>query len=66
MKKLLNSLYILDETAYLSLDGENIVCKFDEKPPMRVPLSIWKISMFSATAAAPLPLWENVRKRALH
>lgn len=26
MRKLLNSLYILDETAWLTLDGENIVC----------------------------------------
>ena len=31
MKKLLNSLYILDETAWLSLDGENIVCKCEDK-----------------------------------
>ena len=30
MRKLLNTLYILDETAYLTLDGENIVCKSDE------------------------------------
>ena len=27
MRKLLNSLYILEETAYLTLDGENIVCR---------------------------------------
>ena len=25
MRKLLNSLYILEETAYLTLDGENII-----------------------------------------
>lgn len=27
MRKLLNSLYITDETVWLTLDGENIVCK---------------------------------------
>lgn len=27
MRKLLNSLYIIDETAYLTLDGENVVCR---------------------------------------
>ena len=31
MRKLLNSLYILEETAYLTLDGENIVCRGREQ-----------------------------------
>lgn len=54
MKKLLNSLYILDETAYLSLDGENIVCKFDEKPPMRVPLvNLEDIYVFGYSGCSP-------------
>ena len=30
MRKLLNSLYILEETAYLTLDGENIVCRAED------------------------------------
>lgn len=33
MRKLLNTLYILDETAYLTLDGENIVCKSEQREP---------------------------------
>lgn len=54
MKKLLNSLYILDETAYLSLDGENIVCKFDERPPMRVPLvNLEDIYVFGYSGCSP-------------
>ena len=29
MRKLKNTLYILDETAYLTLDGENVVIRCD-------------------------------------
>lgn len=39
MKKLLNSLYILDETAWLTLDGENIVCRCEGKEKFRLPFS---------------------------
>lgn len=54
MKKLLNSLYILDETAYLSLDGENIVCKCDEKEKFRMPFSnIEDIYCFSFLGCSP-------------
>ena len=37
MRKLLNSLYITDETVWLALDGENIVCKNDEGEKFRMP-----------------------------
>ncbi|MCM1578485.1 MAG: type I-C CRISPR-associated endonuclease Cas1c [Ruminococcus sp.] len=39
MKRLLNSLYILDETARLTLDGENIVCKCEDSEKFRMPFS---------------------------
>lgn len=39
MRKLLNSLYILDETAYLTLDGENIVCRRENEEKFRMPFS---------------------------
>lgn len=39
MRKLLNSLYILDEQAYLSLDGENILCRLEDKEKFRLPFS---------------------------
>ena len=38
MKKLGNVLYVTTPEAYLSLDGENIVIKKDEKTSMRLPL----------------------------
>lgn len=39
MRKLLNTLYVTSEDAYLSLDGENIVCKIDNEVKFRVPFS---------------------------
>jgi CRISP-associated protein Cas1 len=38
MKKLLNALYITAPQSYLSLDGENIVVKKEDKVAVRVPL----------------------------
>ena len=54
MKRLLNSLYILDETAYLSLDGENVVCKTDDNEKFRMPLSnVEDIYCFSYLGCTP-------------
>ena len=54
MRKLLNTLYILDETAYLTLDGENIVCKSDEREPFRMPFTnIEEIFCFSYPGCSP-------------
>ena len=54
MKRLLNSLYILDETAFLSLDGENIVCKKENSEKFRMPLAnIEDIYCFSYLGCTP-------------
>lgn len=54
MRKLLNSLYILDETAWLTLDGENIVCKCEEREKFRMPFSnIEDIYCFSFLGCSP-------------
>lgn len=54
MRKLLNSLYILDETAWLTLDGENIVCKLEDKEKFRMPFSnIEDIYCFSYLGCSP-------------
>lgn len=54
MKKLLNSLYIIDETAWLTLDGENIVCRCEDKEKFRVPFSnIEDIYCFSYPGCSP-------------
>lgn len=39
MKKLLNTLYVTEEDAYLSLDGENIVVKLSDDKVFRLPFA---------------------------
>lgn len=39
MRKLLNTLYVIDENAYLSLDGENVVLLSDGKEKVRLPFT---------------------------
>lgn len=54
MRKLLNSLYILDETSYLKLDGENIVCTSENQEKFRLPLStIEEVFCFSYLGCSP-------------
>lgn len=54
MKRLLNSLYILDETSYLALDGENVVCKTEDNEKFRMPLAnIEDIYCFSYLGCSP-------------
>lgn len=54
MRKLLNSLYVLDESAYLSLDGENIVCLLENKEKFRLPFSnIEDIYCFNYMGCSP-------------
>src|SRR5512139_874835 len=54
MKKLGNVLYITTPEAYLSLDGENIVVKKDEKTSTRLPLhNLEHIVCFTWQGASP-------------
>lgn len=54
MRKLLNTLYITDETAYLTLDGENIVCKLENAEKFRLPFSnVEEIFCFSYLGCSP-------------
>ena len=54
MRKLLNTFYITNEQAYLSLDGENIVCKVPNEKPVRVPFdNIENIVCFSYLGCSP-------------
>lgn len=36
MRKLLNTVYITNEMAYLMLDGENLVCKIENEVKLRI------------------------------
>ncbi len=54
MKKLLNILYITQPDTYLSLDGENIVIRKEEKIAMRLPLhNLENIVCFNYQGASP-------------
>ncbi len=63
MKKLLNTLYILTEDAYLTLDGENVVIKQDDKIIGRFPLhTLEGIVSFSYAGASPSLMGACTRK----
>jgi len=54
MKHLLNTLYILSEDIYLSLDGENVVANREKKALARYPLhTLQNIVSFSYAGASP-------------
>ncbi|MDO4498661.1 MAG: CRISPR-associated endonuclease Cas1 [Coriobacteriaceae bacterium] len=54
MKKLLNTLYIFTEDAYLSLNGENVVIWQNETKLGRIPLhTLESIISFSYKGASP-------------
>jgi CRISPR-associated protein Cas1 len=54
MKKLLNVLYITQPDTYLSLDGENIVVRKDEKIAIRIPLhNLENIVCFNYQGVSP-------------
>ena len=54
MKHLLNTLYILSEDIYLSLNGENVVANRDQQAVARYPLhTLQNIVTFSYSGASP-------------
>ena len=63
MRKLLNTLYITNENAYLSLDGENIVCKLDNDEKFRIPFdNVENIVCFSYLGCSPALMGKCVSK----
>ena len=54
MRQLLNTLFILSEDVFLSLDGENVVAKREGTEVMRFPLhTLQSIVSFSYAGATP-------------
>lgn len=54
MRKLLNTLYITNEDAYLSLDGENLVCKVKDETALRIPFDNFEsVVCFSYIGVSP-------------
>lgn len=54
MRKLLNTIYVTNESAYLSLDGENLVCKIEGEEKLRIPFdNIENIVCFNYMGCSP-------------
>lgn len=54
MRKLLNTIYITNEQAYLFLDGENLVCRIDNIDKFRIPFdNVENIVCFNYLGCSP-------------
>ena len=63
MRKLLNTIYVTNEQAYLTLDGENLVCKIDGTENLRIPFeNIENIVCFNYIGCSPALMGKCVGK----
>mgnify|MGYP002509643905 CR=1 FL=1 len=63
MRKLLNTIYVTNESAYLSLDGENLVCRIDGEDRLRIPFeNIENIVCFNYIGCSPALMGKCVGK----
>ncbi len=63
MRKLLNTVYVTNEMAYLTLDGENLVCKIDGEVKLRIPFeNIENIVCFNYIGCSPALMGKCVGK----
>lgn len=63
MRKLLNTIYITNELTYLTLDGENLVCKIDGEAKFRIPFeNIENIVCFNYVGCSPALMGKCVEK----
>lgn len=60
MRKLLNTVYVTNESAYLNLDGENLVCKVDGETKLRIPFE--NIVCFNYIGCSPALMGKCVEK----
>lgn len=63
MRKLLNTVYVTNEQAYLTLDGENLLCKVDGEIKLRIPFeNIENIVCFNYLGCSPALMGKCVGK----
>ena len=63
MRKLLNTIYVTNEQTYLTLDGENLVCKIDGEIKLRIPFdNIENIVCFNYVGCSPALMGKCVSK----
>lgn len=66
MRKLLNTVYVTNEDAYLTLDGENLVCKIDGEIKLRIPFeNVENIVCFNYLGCSPALMGKCVGKLIL-
>lgn len=63
MRKLLNTVYVTNELTYLTLDGENLVCKIEGEIKLRIPFeNIENIVCFNYVGCSPALMGKCVSK----
>lgn len=63
MRKLLNTIYITNEQTYLTLDGENLVCKIEGETILRIPFeNVENIVCFNYMGCSPALMGKCVSK----
>lgn len=63
MRKLLNTIYVTNEQAYLTLDGENLVCKIEGQEKLRVPFdNVENVVCFNYVGCSPALMGKCVSK----
>ena len=63
MRKLLNTIYITNELAYLSLEGEDLICKIEGADKIRLPFdNIENIVCFNYNGCSPAVMGKCVSK----
>lgn len=63
MRKLLNTVYITNENAFLMLDGENLVVKIDKEGKLRIPFdNVESIVCFNYAGCTPALMGKCVSK----
>lgn len=63
MRKLLNTIYVTNEQAYLTFDGENLVCKVDGIEKLRIPFeNIENVVCFNYVGCSPALMGKCVGK----
>ncbi len=63
MRKLLNTIYVTNELTYLTLDGENLVCKIEGETKLRIPFeNIENIVCFNYVGCSPTLMGKCVSK----
>lgn len=63
MRKLLNTIYVTNELTYLTLDGENLVCKIDGETKLRIPFeNVENIVCFNYLGCSPALMGKCVSK----